>query len=338
MSADVLVVGPAWVGDMVMAQSLFKGLKQRDPTHAIDVLAPAWSQPLLNRMPEVRHAIVLDVGHGALGLGVRWRLGRQLRGRYAQAIVLPNSFKSALVPFVAGIAVRTGFLGELRWGFISDIRPLNKKRLPRTVDRFLALGLPPHESTSSASGDAIPCPVPRLTVFHQQAVATLEKWGIVLADRPMLALCPGAEYGPAKRWPAESFAALANAMVQRGWLVLVCGSPKEVELGNQISRLAGKHCLNLAGKSSLEEVVDILSLATCVVSNDSGLMHVASALDRPVVALFGSSDPTHTPPLGNHTRILSLGLKCAPCFQRICPEQHFNCMNNMTVEQVLERI
>ena len=338
MSADVLVVGPAWVGDMVMAQSLFKWLKLRDPTHNIDVLAPPWSQPLLNRMPEVRHAIVLDVGHGVLGLGVRWRLGRQLRGRYAQAIVLPNSFKSALVPFVAGIAVRTGFLGELRWGLLSDVRPLDKKRLPRTVDRFLALGLPSHKSTSPASDDAILCPVPRLSVLPQQAVATLEKRGIALADRPMLVLCPGAEYGPAKCWPADSFAALAKIMVQRGWLVVVCGSPKEVALGNQISSQTGEQCLNLAGKTTLEEVVDILSLATCVVSNDSGLMHVASALDRPVVALFGSSDPTHTPPLGNHTRILSLGLKCAPCFQRICPEQHFNCMNNMTVEQVLERI
>lgn len=338
MPGDYLVVGPAWVGDMVMAHSLFLFLKQRHPNRNIDVLAPAWSQPLLNRMPEVRHALPLSVGHGQLGLGIRFRMGRPLRGRYGRAIVLPNSFKSALTPFHADIPIRTGFLGELRWGVLNDIRPLDEKRLPRTVDRFLALGLERDEPLSHACFTLDTLPTPHLVVSHQKALATLKKVGISTERASILALCPGAAYGPAKRWPEARFAALAVAMVSRGWQVVVCGSEKEAKLGEQISVLAGHHCFNLAGRTTLDDVVEILSLAACVVSNDSGLMHVATALDRPVMALFGSSDPDHTPPLGSNTQVLTLGLPCAPCFRRHCPEKHLNCLTGISVDKVLEQI
>lgn len=338
MSADYLVVGPSWVGDMVMAQSLFLFLKQRHPDRHIDVLAPDWSQPLLTRMPEVRHALSLPVGHGTLGLGIRYRTGRRLRGRYGQAIVLPNSFKSALPPFHANIAIRTGFLGELRWGLLSDIRPLDKRRLPRTVDRFLALGREPGEAWPPHQAAPEPLPPPRLTVAPAKAAATWEKLGLPPVSSPLLALCPGAEYGPAKCWPPGHFADLAATMASRGWHVVICGSPKEAALGAEIADQAGPQCVNLAGRTTLDEVVEVLSLASSVVSNDSGLMHVATALDRPVVALFGSSDPDHTPPLGPRTRVLTLRLPCAPCFRRHCPEKHLRCLTDISVERVLEQI
>ena len=337
MLGDCLVTGPAWVGDMVMAQPLFKRLKEHHPDRSIDVLAPAWSQPLLRRMPEVRTSFSLPIAHGQLGLGLRRRLGHRLRGCYEQAIVLPNSFKSALTTFHANIAVRTGFLGEWRWGILNDIRPLDKRRLPRTVDRFLALGEAREYSQQPASPRP-EHPVPHLTTFRQQALATLKEQGIPAERGPLLVLCPGAEYGPAKRWPWTHFAALATAMIQRGWCVVLCGSPQETELGQQISALAGPLCFNLVGHTTLDEVVDILSLAACVVSNDSGLMHVAAALDRWVIALFGSSDPNHTPPLGNHAQVLTLGLSCAPCFRRRCHKKHLKCLTGITVEQVLEQI
>ncbi len=317
---------------MVMAQVLFMHLKRHLPERAIDVVAPGWSQPLLNRIPEVRDAFSLDVGHGQLGLAARWRLGRSLRGRYGQAIVLPNSVKAALVPFHARIAQRTGFLGEWRWGLLNDIRPLDKQALPRTVDRFVALGL--------ARGESLPAtlPIPLLTASRSGALATAGRWMADPGDLPQLALCPGAEYGPAKRWPPERFAELAAVLIARGWRVVVCGSAKERALGEQIAAAAGPACLNLAGQTTLDEVVDLLSLATCVVSNDSGLMHVAAALGRPVIALFGSSDPHHTPPLGVDTRVISLGLPCAPCFRRVCPEKHLDCLTGITVERVLAQL
>lgn len=331
MAGDLLIIGPSWVGDMVMAQALFLLLKQRHPEQAIDVVAPSWSQPLLNRMPQVRHAWCLDVGHGQLGLGRRLHLGKTLRGRYSEAIILPNSFKSALLPFHAHIPKRTGFLGELRWGLLNDIRPMDKQALPRTVDRFLALGLARQEPLPT------PLPIPSLLLSRPAALATLGKW-MVWEGEPLLALCPGAEYGPAKQWPAERFAQLAHCMIKRGWRVLVCGSAKEQALGEEIATAAGKAALNLAGKTTLDEAVEILSLATAVVSNDSGLMHVATALERPVIALFGSSDPHHTPPLGRQTHVISLGLPCAPCFRRTCPEKHLNCLTGITVEQVLAQL
>ena len=329
----LLLIGPAWVGDMVMVHPLLQLLKQQDPERAIDVLAPGWSQPLLQRMPEVRRSWCLAVGHGQLGLGRRLRLGRQLRGLYGEAIVLPSSFKAALLPWHARIPRRRGFLGELRWGLLNDIRPLDKRALPRTVDRFVALALAPQAPLPRNF------PLPRLSTNRAQAQATLGQWlGESQADKPLLILCPGAEYGAAKRWPPERFAQLAATLTPQGWYVVVCGSAKEAALGEQIVAASGHACINLAGRSSLDEAVDMLSLARCVVSNDSGLMHVAAALGRSVIALFGSSDPQHTPPLGGQCRVVSLGLPCAPCFRRTCPEKHLNCLTGITVAMVLEQM
>ncbi len=334
MSQRCLIVGPSWVGDMVMAQALFMTLRSRDPEIIIDVLAPAWSHPLTARMPEVRGAITMSLGHGKLGLGVRFRLGRTLKNRYEQAIVLPNSMKSALVPFHAQIPRRIGYLGELRWGLLSEARRLDKKRLPRTVDRFVALGLEPNAPLPE------PMPTPRLRVDREQAIKLLERLAIPRDDTPLLLLCPGAAYGPAKAWPAEHFSSVAKTMLDRGWRLLVLGSEKDQRTGTEIVARLGrtykKNAFNLAGVTSLEDAVDLLSLATLVISNDSGLMHVAAALDRPLIALFGSSDPHHTPPMGARSRVLSLGLPCAPCFKRTCPKKHLKCLRHLTPTMVME--
>lgn len=315
-----------------MAQALFLLLKQHSPNRTIDVLAPDWCHPILARMPEVHKAIPLPLKHGQLALGTRFRLGRTLKNCYHQAIVLPNSFKSALIPFHADIPIRTGFVGEFRYGLLNDIRRLDKLKLPRTVDRFVNLGLENNQ----------PLPevllTPYLTSSPDQAKDTLKKlahWGV---DKPLMALCPGAEFGPAKRWPAEYFSQLASIMVDRGWKTMVFGSPKERELGEQVANLAGRNCINLVGRTTLEEAVDLLSLADCVVTNDSGLMHVAAALDRPVLALFGSSDPNHTPALTTRTKMITLGLPCAPCFRRTCPEKHLKCLTGISVEMVLSQL
>ncbi|MEK6592947.1 MAG: lipopolysaccharide heptosyltransferase II [Pseudomonadota bacterium] len=325
---SILVVGPSWIGDTVLAQPLLKLLCARHAGLAIDVLAPPWTLPLLQRMPEVRRAIPSPFGHGELKLGARRRLGIELRAAgYDQAIVLPNSFKSALVPFFAGIPLRSGYVGEMRWGLINDARRLDKQALPLMVERFAALAAPPGEAPG------LPLPPARLLVAQDKRLATLRKLALE-PQVPAVALCPGAEYGPAKRWPAEYFAELARRFKSHGCSVWIVGSGKEAALGAEVEALSGGSCTNLCGKTSLDEAVDVLASVRLAVSNDSGLMHVAAALGTPLVALYGSSSPGFTPPLSDDARILKLDLPCSPCFKRQCPLGHFNCMRQLTPDRV----
>ncbi|MFV1975704.1 MAG: lipopolysaccharide heptosyltransferase II [Candidatus Scalindua sp.] len=330
--SQCLIVGPAWVGDMVMAQSLFIKLKNRYPTMALDVLAPAWSKPLLECMPEVRDAITMSVGHGELQLAARYRLGRSLRQRYYDwAILLPNSLKSALVPFWATIPVRTGYRGEMRYGLLNDVRVLDKRVLSMTVQRFVALGLPKTATIPPAFT------YPHITVSTDIMTAVTDKFNLK-RESPVLALCPGAEYGPAKQWPYRHYAALANVKLREGWQVWVLGSEKDRVVATQICDLADNMVNNMAGKTSLQEAIALLASANAVVTNDSGLMHISAALGTPLVAVYGSSDPGFTPPLSNHATVVRLGLDCSPCFQRQCPLGHMCCLRDISPSHVIEAI
>ena len=328
----ILVVAPSWIGDTVLAQPMFKLLSSRHPGLALDVLAPSWTLPLLKRMPEVRHPILSPFGHGDLKLGERRRLGRELAAAgYDQAIVLPNTFKSALVPLFAGVRVRTGYVGELRHWLLSDARRLDKERLPQLAERYAALALPKGEALE------LPLPGPFLRVDEQARRATLERLGLD-RGRPAAVLCPGAEYGPAKRWPARYFAELAQGFAARGCAVWLVGSANDREIGAEIERAATGVCRNLCGETTLDEAIDLLASSAVVVSNDSGLMHIAAALGRPLVALYGSSSPAYTPPLSRSAQVLKLDLPCSPCFQRVCPLGHFNCMMQLFPDRVLSAV
>ncbi|HEX9812152.1 MAG TPA: lipopolysaccharide heptosyltransferase II [Burkholderiales bacterium] len=326
----ILIVGPAWIGDMVLAQSLFKLLKHRHPESRIDVLAPAWTAPLLAHMPEVSDAIPLPFKHGELMLGERVRIGRRLRAHgYDWAIVLPRSLKAAVVPLLARVPRRTGFRGEWRYGWLNDVRRLDRARLPRTVDRFVALGLEPNESLPADFPD------PQLSVKPTDVDAALARLAIAPPTRPILAICAGAEYGPAKRWPADHFAEVARARLAQGWDVWLFGSDRDASITREIDQLTDRRCLDLAGRTTLGEAIDLMSLAAGVVSNDSGLMHVAAALGRPLVAVYGSSDPSYTPPLGTDAEIVYLGLSCSPCFERECPLGHLRCLYDIAPDRAL---
>jgi heptosyltransferase-2 len=331
-----LVIGPSWVGDMVMAQSLFACLQQRHPGCAIDVLAPDWCRPLLERMPQVRAALPLPIAHGELALGKRRRIGRELAlGGYDEAIVLPNSFKSALIPWFAGIPRRTGWRGEARGWLLNDCRMLDKQRYPLMVQRFAALAFPDGATLPD------PLPWPALQADTRAAEATRERLGLD-SSRRVLALCPGAEFGPAKQWPARHYAAVAAALIRRGWQVWLLGSGKDAAVAATIAQhLAADergHCHDLCGRTSLGEAVDLLAQAALVASNDSGLMHIAAALARPLVVLYGSTSAAFTPPLAARVRQLSLDLPCSPCFKRECPLQHLDCLEKLEPARVLAAI
>ena len=283
-------------------------LKESDTQGTIDVLAPPWVLPVYRRMPEVAGTHTLPFGHGDLRLGERRRFAKTLPN-YDRAVVLPNTLKSALIPWHAGIPVRTGWHGEMRYGLLNDRRILDEEALPLIAERYAALG--------QAAGEVLrrPLPEPKLETDPQARAATLARLGLD-TSRPIAAFAPGAEYGPAKRWPARHFAQLARDLEARGHAVWLFGSGKDAAVTAEINRLAGGLCADLAGRTSLDEAIDLLSLAARVVSNDSGLMHVAAALDRPMAAIFGSSSPAHTPPLSAKARVISLRLECSPCFAR----------------------
>jgi len=323
-----LIVAPSWIGDTIMAQPLFARLQAISPGLQIDALAPRWVAPVLQRMDEISEVIDSPFGHGQLALKARWRLARQLKASAYDAVyVLPNSLKSALVPFMAGIPRRVGFTGESRYGLLNVRHTLDKAALPLMVERFAQLAEAPGTPPSR------PIPFPRIRSTAEDQQRTLAELGIARPDR-VIAFCPGAEYGPAKRWPAAHFAALAESLAAQGFAVWLFGSPKDHGVAEEISRLAPGRCRNLCGATSLGQAVDLLALADLVVCNDSGLMHVAAALDRPLVTLYGSSSPGFTPPLSDRADILSLKLDCSPCFKRECPLGHLDCLNQLTPAMV----
>lgn len=312
----ILVVAPNWIGDALMAQPLLARLRTRSAGARIDVLAPDWVAPVARRMAEVKDVIAVPFRHKALQLGSRWRIARELRARrYDEAIVLPNSWKAALLPFFAGIPVRTGYVGEARYGLLNNI---HKNAAPGMALHYARLAEPPGTQVKE------PLPQPRLRVEAPEIEAARRRFGI---DGPYGVFCPGAEYGPAKRWPY--FRELA-ARLQRETVILGSANDREAAQG-----ILGR---NLVGETSLDEAIALIAGAEHVVTNDSGLMHVAAALGRPLVALFGSSSPKHTPPLSPAARVIWLGVECSPCFERECPLGHFRCMREMTVETVLQEI
>jgi len=298
-----------------MAQPLLQRLRGEPPDARIEVLAPPWVAPVLRRMAEADEVIEADLRHGELQLGERWRLGRMLGARgYERAVVLPNSWKSALIPFLAGIPLRAGYLGEQRYALLNVIHREKSAREPMAL-HYARLAEAPGDEPGS------PLPSPALAVRDRAAAA---RFGI---SGSYTVLCPGAEYGPAKRWPF--FAELARKL---GSQVVLLGSASDAA---QAEGIPGR---NLVGKTTLDEAIDLIAGAAAVVSNDSGLMHVAAATGTPLVALFGSSSPEHTPPQSSVARVLWLKIECSPCYRRACPLGHFNCMNGLTVERVLDEI
>lgn len=336
----ILIVGPSWVGDMVMSQSLFKALKQNNPDCTIDVLAPAWSLPILARMPEVNKGLVLPFNHGELKITQRYQLGKKLRAQYDQAIVLPNSLKSALLPFFANIKQRTGWRGEMRYGLLNDVRMLNKEQFPLMVERFVALAYPENATLPEN------LPRPQLNTTAESLQAVQQKYGLnnslLKEKRKALVICPGAEFGNSKQWPEEHYAAVANQKIKEGWQVWILGSRNDSKTTEKIFSLIEKpnqkFCINLASRTDLVETIDIIALADAVITNDSGLMHIAAAVNTPLVVVYGSTSPQFTPPLNDKVKLIVSDISCAPCFKRTCRFGHRKCLVDQLPQNVLNKL
>lgn len=328
ISKKILIISPSWIGDCVMTQPLYRRLRELHPNCQIDVFAPKWSMAVFERMPEIHRVIENPFGHGALLLHERWKMGKALaKNGYDQVIVLPNSLKSAIVAAATGAKQRTGYIGEMRYILLNDWRKLDKQKLYLMVDRYTALA---HDDISTFTGSAYP----RLIVNPENQKATLAKHQLHTHQK-IMALCSAAEFGTAKRWLPEHYATTAKHYAEKGWQIWLFGSQKDTAVAEQINQLSGNVCINLCGKTTLAEAIDLLAYADGVVGNDSGLMHLAASLERKLVAVYGSTDPKHAPPLSDTARIASLQLSCSPCIQRDCPLEHHNCMKNLLPERVI---
>jgi heptosyltransferase-2 len=328
----ILIVAPAWIGDAILSEPLVAVVRDPFETPIVDVLAPAWCAPVYARMRGIGRIIETTSPHGRLDLRERRTLAKELAGYgYTRAIVLPNSWKSALVPWLAGIPRRTGYVGEARYGLLNDIRRLNDKALPRLVDRFAALAAKP--------GELVPMP-PRPVLVPDLANRAAAVRALRLrTDRKTAILCPGAEYGPAKRWPPTHFAELAARFLADGMQVWLVGSPNDKLAAESVMQAAGesaRYIRDLTGRTDLGTAIDLLSHASIVISNDSGLMHAAAAVGMPMVALFGSSSPVYTPPLSTIAQVARISIECSPCFKRECPLGHFKCMRDLAPRGVYD--
>jgi heptosyltransferase-2 len=328
MAERILIVAPSWVGDAILSEPLLAILREPLEEPTVDVLAPPWCAPVYERMRGVRNIIENPIGHRELRLGERRALAAALRGNgYTRALVLPNSFKSALIPWLARIPRRIGYVGEARGMLLTDARRLDVKALPRLVDRFVALAAQPGELVPTSAS-------PALVPDAANAAEAIRVLGLS-TRRPVAILCPGAEYGPAKRWPTEHFTTLARRFIDSGYAVWLLGSPGDRIAADPVAA-AVVEARNLCGRTDLGTAIDLLATASVVVSNDSGLMHAAAAVGRPLVALFGSSSPDYTPPLSPLARVAKIDIVCSPCFRRECPLGHFKCMRELAPNVVYD--
>lgn len=340
----ILVVGPSWVGDMVMSNSLYQELKQRYPNCVIDVLAPEWCKPLLDLMPEVNRAISMPIGHGEFALSKRKALGRQLSSIYDLAIVLPKSFKSALIPLFADIKVRRGWIGESRYGLLTDWRKAMKS-YPMMVQRYVALA---YDKKNMPVASALTYPEPRLQVNINEKEQTLIKFKeqlSTLQERAIIGLCPGAEFGAVKRWPDYHYATLARVLLELDFSIAIFGSDKDKAIAeaimNRIPDEIRKHCINFAGSTKLKEAVELIDTCDAIVSNDSGLMHITAALNKPLIALYGPTTIEYAPPLSKNAS--SIRIIDGPNLTRECrkqgkTEQYHSSLINIQPKQVLIKL
>ncbi|BCL71486.1 lipopolysaccharide heptosyltransferase II [Vibrio nigripulchritudo] len=335
----ILVIGPSWVGDMVMSQSLYTELKNQHPEAVIDVLAPAWCKPILERMPEITKAIEMPLGHGQFNLMGRRKIGKSLSQEgYTHSFILPNSAKSALIPWFAGIPHRIGWKGEMRYGLLNDLRP-DRRVFQYMVERYVALA---HSKNRMLESVSLPdCPTPKLTIDTESQNNAIQRLNLS-NERIAVGLCPGAEYGPAKRWPDHYYAEVAKFVIQQGKQVWLFGSAKDREVTQKIRSALPEgiqnHCHDLAGETSLIEAVDLLAACDTVVCNDSGLMHVSAAVGCNIVAIYGSSSPKYTPPLTEKLTMLHTDIECRPCFKKTCPYGHMKCLTELPPSRVISAL
>jgi heptosyltransferase-2 len=338
----ILIIAPNWIGDAVMSQPLLASIKADHPLVQIDVLASKWVASIYRACPQVNQVIEANLEHRQLQWKMRKELAKQIQAKqYEASFVLPNSFKSALIPWLAHIPFRIGYRGEMRFGLINcSLNNPSKVNRPPMAQHYLALSSLLEPKTPLLNLN-LANPSLQVTDTAKQSV-TLKLGKLGIDQQAIYVLCPGAEYGPSKRWPTEHFETLAKTLMasEANSHIILLGSKGDHALAQNINTQSKDHphLHNWCGETSLDEAIALISMSKAMVSNDSGLMHIGAALHIPQVAIFGSSDPLHTPPLSDKAKVVWLHLPCSPCHKRDCPLGHLKCLKDILPENVFSII
>jgi heptosyltransferase-2 len=321
----ILIIPQNWLGDIVMSQTLLKRVKSENPTALIDILVNSTFKNLVERMPEINKAIILDCGHKELGFFKRLNLAKKIKGNYDQSIVLSRSIKSALVPYLAKVPIRTGELGESRYLLINDLRKFTKENRRKTAFRYVSM----YSKTEETLDEKY---YPELKLDSENIKALFKKYKLNL-EKKIVIFAPGAAFGPSKMWPVEKFKELGEKL-NKDFFILILGSDKEKNIGDKI--VTNKNMVNLCGKTSITDATDLMHVSEFCVSNDSGLMHLASATNTKSISIYGATSPQLTPPLTKNKEIHYKGLPCSPCFEKICKYGHYNCLVEIQADDVFK--
>lgn len=322
----LLIIPQNWLGDIVMSQTLLKKIKSNNPKTSIDILVNSSLKNLVERMPEINKVIILDCSHRELGLFKRLRLAKEIKkSSYDQSIVLSRSLKSSLIPYFAKIPIRTGELGELRYLLINDLKEFSKESRRKTASRYISMYSDNNEELSENY-------YPSLDSNSENIKNLSEKYDLK-KDKKVIIFAPGAAFGPSKMWPVNKFRELGKKL-NNDFKILILGSNNEKSIGNDI--VTNKNMVNLCGKTSIADAVDLMHISKFCVSNDSGLMHLAAATNTKSISIYGSTSPDFTPPLTKNKDIHYKGMSCSPCFEKKCKYGHYNCLVDIHSDDVFK--
>jgi len=326
MSTQKLLIVPQnWLGDVVMSQTLLKKIKSNNSDVSIDILINSSYKDLVERMPEINKALLLDCNHKELGILKRYRLAKKIRGSYNQSIILSRSIKSALIPYFAKIPIRTGELGELRYILINDLKYFSNEDRRKTAHRYISMFSDKKEELDEKY-------YPSLKPDHENIKNLTEKYNLNTSKKIVI-FAPGAAYGPSKMWPVEKFKELGEKL-NKNYFIIILGSLDEKNIGDKI--ITHKDMINLCGKTSITDAVDLMHISKFCVSNDSGLMHLASATNTKSISIYGATSPDLTPPLTTNKEIHYKQISCSPCFEKKCKYGHYNCLSEIQVNDVFK--
>jgi heptosyltransferase-2 len=314
LNGPLVVRSPNWLGDAVMALPAVRNLKTLLGNDPLTVAAPEKLAALWQACPFVDRVIPLPEPRNIRAVSAQLR-----EGKFGTAVLLPNSPRSALEAFLARIPKRFGYARGFRGLLLTRTVPVPPRDPLRLHQKFYYLDL---VATLGGPGDDS---LPKLRHGYRAA----------LDSPPLVALCPGAEYGPAKRWPLENYVAVAQQLAEK-WAarLVILGAPGDAAIAAELAaQVPGAE--NRAGQTSLADFMTVLESSRLVICNDSGAMHLASALGVPTVAIFGSTEPALTGPLGSRTTVLRHHVPCSPCFRRECPID-FACMHSIKPDRVID--